>query len=80
VLYYRLPVEAVQDAALRALYYRLVENFTFPVRMAYPQPHNGEVPVRVSEWHPDLSTGGSARKLIISSHQLACVAPKKGEA
>lgn len=78
-LHYRLPVEAVQDAALRALQYGLLEDFTFLVRIAHPQPHNGEAPIRLSAWHPDLSTGDAVLPSIMSLPRLQRAVPKKGE-
>ena len=52
---HRLQVDAVHEAAVRALRYGFVEDFTFLVRQAHPQEDSTDGTVRLSGFHPDLS-------------------------
>lgn len=52
---HRLQVDAVHEAAVRALRYGFVEDFAFLVRQAHPQGDSKDVDVRLSGWNLDLS-------------------------
>jgi len=52
---HRLQVDAVHEAAVRALRYGFVEDFTFLVRQAHPQGDSKDIAVRLSGWNLDLS-------------------------
>ncbi len=56
---HRLQVDAVHEAAVRALQYGFVEDFTFLVRQAHPQGDSKDVAVRLSEWNLDLDKDAS---------------------
>ncbi len=47
---HHLPVDAVNEAAVRALRYGFVEDFTFLVRKAHPRAENEDTLVRLAEW------------------------------
>lgn len=58
---YHLPIDAVHEAAVRALRYGFVEDFTFLVRKAHPRVENEDTLVRLAEWktarNNDVSCG-----------------------
>ena len=60
---HQLQVDAVHEAAVRALRYGFVEDFTFLVRQAHPQGGSTDAAVQLSRWKPDLNkdtSGGEA--------------------
>ena len=59
---YRLQADAVHEAAVRALRYGFVEDFTFLVRQAHPQRDSRDVVARLSEWSLDLNKDASCGK------------------
>lgn len=56
---HQLPVEAVHEAAVRALRYGFVEDFTFLVRTAHPQLDSKDAVVRLAGWNLDPNNGVS---------------------
>lgn len=52
---HRLQVDAVHEAAVRALRYGFVEDFTFLVRQAHPQGDSKDGAVRLSGWNLELN-------------------------
>jgi hypothetical protein len=60
---HRLQVDVVHEAAVRALRYGFVEDFTFLVRQVHPQGDSKDVAGRLSGWNLDLNkdtSGGEA--------------------